>query len=218
MYNAAELMGSVVHTPCFMGGERMPVFRSGRGEAPAWCELGYFEIVNVAAGKGHALEREGKKEKLIVGSGRCNVSVAGDVAEAGEGADLDLKDEHGSFEVVESIQDSVLIRMCGRWGEETGGSGLFTVDGSRVFDNHYHDCDEYWIIFEGSGIAVSEGKEYKVGPGDCVATGMGHHHDFPRFFEPVRAVYFETTVAGQKRRGHLWEDTHGKAEPRMDRI
>ena len=82
---------------------------------------------------------------------------------------------------------------------------------------HYHDCDEYWILFEGSGIAASEGKLYEVSQGDCVATGMGHHHDFPRVFEPVKAVYFETTLEGKKRRGHLWNHTHGQAEPRKER-
>jgi mannose-6-phosphate isomerase-like protein (cupin superfamily) len=85
------------------------------------------------------------------------------------------------------------------------------------FDSHYHDCDEYWIVFEGRGVAVSEGRSYEVGPGDCIATGMGHHHDFPQAFEPVRAVYFETTMEGQKRRGHLWDHTHGLAKPKADR-
>jgi len=85
------------------------------------------------------------------------------------------------------------------------------------FDNHYHDCDEYWIVFDGKGIAVSEGESYEVGPGDCIATGMGHHHDFPQVFEPIRAVYFETTIEGKKRRGHLWNHRHGQAEPIMNR-
>ena len=99
-------------------------------------------------------------------------------------------------------------------GLAAGGSGIFTVanddgrqdSGDSVdypkntgFDNHYHDCDEYWIVFEGRGVAVSEGKSYAAGPGDCIATGMGHHHDFPQVFEPVKAVYFETTLAGQRR-------------------
>jgi mannose-6-phosphate isomerase-like protein (cupin superfamily) len=123
--------------------------------------------------------------------------------------------------------------MCGHWDEETGGSGIFTVgpdDGRQdggdpvdypkdtSFDNHYHDCDEYWIVLDGKGIAVSEGESYEVGSGDCIATGMGHHHDFPQVFEAIRAVYFETTIEGKKRRGYLWNHTHGQAEPIMNRI
>jgi mannose-6-phosphate isomerase-like protein (cupin superfamily) len=57
-----------------------------------------------------------------------------------------------------------------------------------------------------------------MGPGDCLAIGMGHHHDFPLVTLPVRAVYFETTLEGEKRRGHLWEHTHGPAVPWLDRV
>ena len=89
---------------------------------------------------------------------------------------------------------------------------------TTLFDNHFHDCDEYWILFEGRGVAYSEGRRYEVGVGDCVATGMGHHHDFPEVFEPVRAVYFETDLEGRRRAGHLWEHTHGPAAPQPARV
>jgi len=196
----------------------MPVFGSGEGQAPKWCELEYFEIVRVPAGQGYLFARRGRKEKLILADGRCNLSVAGELMEAQEGANLDLPEDGGQFEVIEALQDSILVRMCGRWGQETGGSGIFTVTQDGAFERHYHDCDEYWIILRGRGLAVSEGKEYEVGPGDCVATGMGHQHDFTRVYEPVKAVYFETTLEGRKRRGHLWEGVHGKAEPQVERI
>jgi mannose-6-phosphate isomerase-like protein (cupin superfamily) len=64
----------------------------------------------------------------------------------------------------------------------------------------------------------SEGKRYEVRPGDCVATGMGHHHDFAEVLEPVQGVYLETTLEGQQRRGHLWEHTHGPAHPHPGRV
>lgn len=210
----------------------MPVFRSGKGLAPDWCELEYFEVVELAPGTARAFPREGKKEKLIVGKGECRISFEGQTVTAEEGANLDLTSPDGQFEALEALSDTTLIRMCGRWGDETGGAGIFCAPraeqdephGDPVdypketsFDNHFHDCDEYWILFEGRGIAVSEGKPYEVGPGDCVATGMGHHHDFPQVFEPVRAVYFETTMEGRKRRGHLWDHTHGPAEPKQER-
>jgi mannose-6-phosphate isomerase-like protein (cupin superfamily) len=86
------------------------------------------------------------------------------------------------------------------------------------FDNHYHDCDEYWVIVEGRAVVVSEKKVYILSPGDCLATGMGHHHDLPHVIEPIRGVYFETTLGGQKRLGHLWEHTHGPAEPKEERV
>ena len=76
---------------------------------------------------------------------------------------------------------------------------------------------------EGQARAVSEGKTYEMKPGDCLATGMGHHHDMPLVHEPVQGVYFETTLEGQKRRGHLWDQFSARvsrnslAEPQAER-
>lgn len=211
----------------------MPIFTSGKGQAPAWCQMQYFDIVELQPGQQHRYERQGKKEKLIVGRGRCRVSLEGRVVVAEEKAQLDLVEGESPF-VVDGLEEcTVLIRMCGDWGEELGGAGIFTGansekpqdNGDRTeypkftnFDNHFHDCDEYWILFEGSGLVYSEGKPYLVGPGDCVATARGDHHDIARVDAPIRAVYFETTMEGQKRRGHLWDHAHGKAQPRAERV
>jgi mannose-6-phosphate isomerase-like protein (cupin superfamily) len=210
----------------------MPVFRSG-DVAPPWCELTFFEIVEIPAGTRHHFPRREAKEKLIVGRGDCRVTIAGEEQGGETGSQFDLTQPEADFTVTADAQPVTAIRMCGHWGDETGGSGLFSVAeradpadrGDPVpypkatsFDSHFHDCDEYWIVWEGTGVAVSEGRSYEVGAGDCVATGMGHHHDFPQAPQPVRAVYFETTLEGAKRRGHLWEHTHGAAEPRPERV
>jgi len=214
----------------------MPVFRSGKGLAPDWCELEFFDIVDLKPGDTHTFERMGKKEKVIVGEGKCLVVANGEERELEKGKMIDIVGpDTAPVKVVQVMEPSTLIRMAGRWGEQVGGSGLFPVwnseDGSPPkwggpvdyrkttgFDNHFHDCDEYWILFRGRGIAASEGKFYEVGPGDCVATGMGHHHDFPEVIEPVLAVFFETTLQGRKRLGHLWEHEHGPAEPQPERV
>jgi mannose-6-phosphate isomerase-like protein (cupin superfamily) len=192
----------------------------------------FFEVVRLLPGETLAFGRIGKKEKLIVSEGECQIAFGNRVIAAKSGTNLDLQTPEESFQVIKTFSDATLVRMCGRWGDETGGSGLFTVIKSdkpqdrgdavdypkeTTFDSHYHDCDEYWILFEGGGIAVSEGRAYEVGPGDCVATGMGHHHDFPKVHAPVKAVYFETTLEGRKRRGHLWNHTHGPAQPKAER-
>jgi mannose-6-phosphate isomerase-like protein (cupin superfamily) len=80
------------------------------------------------------------------------------------------------------------------------------------FDNHYHDFDEFWIILKGSGLAVSEGVKYKFTGGDIIATRMGDHHDLSEVHEDIHGIYFETSLKGQKRLGHLWEHTHGKPD------
>ena len=214
----------------------MPVFRSGKGLAPAWCELEYFDIVRLEAGRTHTFDRVGQKEKLIVAGGKCRIAIGPDVVDAEVNANLDLPGPEARFEVVEVAEPVTLVRMAGRWGDEVGGSGIFShgpvedydptkVTGDPVdypkntcFDNHYHDCDEYWIILEGTAEAVTEGKHFEIGPGDSVATRMGHPHDIPIAHGPYRAVYFETTVEGRKRHGHLWEHKDGPAEPAPERV
>lgn len=211
----------------------MPVFQSTTRKIPAWCELEAFEIVELPAGASHVFERRASKEKLIVGSGSCAVTYASNTVSAREGTNLDVMAGDIGFVVTETHEPTILIYMAGHWGDQTGGSGLFSVQKSEEphasgdphvypketnFDRHYHDCDEYWIVYVGSGVAVSEGRHYEVKAGDCIATGMGHHHDFPIVFESVKAVFFETTLEGEKRLGHLWNHTHGAAQPKPERV
>ena len=210
----------------------MPVIKSGE-TAPAWCEMTFFEIVTLSRGARFRFARRAPKEKLIVCQGRVRIAIDGVEVDASAGSNLDLPNGATGFAVSEVSEDLVAVRLCGAWGEETGGSGLFTVESSTApadrgdpvpypkttnFDSHYHDCDEYWVVWAGRGEAVSEGQSYDVGVGDCVATAMGHHHDVPRVQEPLRGVYFETTLRGARRRGHLWEHTHGPAQPVLDRL
>ncbi len=199
---------------------------------PLWCELEHFEVVTLPKGGRHVFPRRSRKEKLIVARGRCTVACADRAGEAAAGANLDLLAPEGQLEVLDVAEPAKLVRLAGRWGEEIGGSGLFSVVAAdkredpglalgfvknTSFDNHYHDCDEYWVIVEGSGAVVTEGRRYAVSPGDCVATGMGHHHDFTEVEQPVLAARIETTLGGRKRRGHLWTHRDGKAEARVER-
>ncbi len=210
----------------------MPVFQTG-ATPPAWCELRGFEIVDLAPGETHTFARSAAKEKLIVGVGDCTITYAGKSTAATTGTNLDVQASDEPFVVTVVSTPTTLIYMAGNWGDQLGGSGLFTVQKSDAlhdngdpvdyaketnFDRHYHDCDEYWIIYSGGGSVVSEGKHYAVRRGDCIATGMGHHHDFPLVTEPVKAVYFETTLEGEKRLGHLWNHTNGTAQPKLDRV
>jgi mannose-6-phosphate isomerase-like protein (cupin superfamily) len=210
----------------------MPILISG-GPIPTWCEMSYFEIVQLAPGQQHIFTRRDQKEKLLVGQGQCTIHYDGLTVVAQRKTNLDLTSAEGQFEVSDVGAATILIRVCGDWGQELGNSGLFELDASENpqdngdpvdyakatnFDSHYHDSDEYWILFKGSGVAVSEGKHYEIAPGTCVATGMGHHHDLPFIHEHLEGVYFETTLAGQKRLGHLWNHTHGLAQPKAERV
>ncbi len=205
----------------------MPLIHAGR-PMPEWAELRGYTISYLPPGGVTRLDKTGEPKDVVI-VGRGTVRLGGDSFDDGA---LIHPSSYPS-DLVAGPDGATVIRMAGLWGDDYGGLGLFGVrevddphdPGDPVsypkrtnFDRHFHDCDEYWIIFEGRGVAVSEGIVYEVGLGDCIATGMGHHHDFPEASEPVRAVFFETTMEGTKRRGHLWEHTHGPAKPQADRV
>ena len=82
--------------------------------------------------------------------------------------------------------------------------GFAEVNDAEGFDLHFHDADEYWIVFSGKARVLSEGKEYIIGSGDVLCTRMGDEHDILENIEaPLRTFWFEDELKGQKRPGHL---------------
>ena len=73
-------------------------------------------------------------------------------------------------------------------------------------------------MLQGEGEAVVGDQHDRMRLGDCLCIGMGHHHDFPIIDSEVKAVFFETTLQGRKRTGHLWNHTHGPAVPQPERV
>lgn len=86
-------------------------------------------------------------------------------------------------------------------------AGVFRVprEGGR-FDCHYHDCNEYWLVFRGRAKVWSEGQEYFVGPGDIVCTRAGDEHDVLEVYEDLEAFWFEDATPPGGRIGHLHRD------------
>ncbi|MHB0998096.1 MAG: cupin domain-containing protein [Armatimonadota bacterium] len=211
----------------------MPVLKSGM-KTPDWCELESFKLISLMQNETITIPRTGQKEEIMVCNGMVRAESGDICCQLPEGHKMDLNSPNAQGFIITAINASALIfHASGRW-ESVTSSGIFFVFNdtppdidtpydykkTTSFDNHYHDCDEYWIFFQGKCRAVSEGKFYDVGPGDCVATGMGWHHDVQSVTgdELVKAVWFEGTLEGKKRTGHLWEPIHGIAEPRIERI
>ena len=206
----------------------MPVFNAS-SKPPDWCELRRVEWIALRKGSPVDLAIGAPCDRLLVTSGQVLVRTDRGAQTLVQGQFIDLDPaETSEARLIPVIADSEILNFSGNWGSELGGCGIFSVvtDPDRVdvgdpvgypkdtgFDCHYHDCDEYWIILEGRGAAVIEDMHFPVGPGDCVAIGRGFHHDFPQVSEPIRAAYFETTLEGLKRPGHLWAHTDGPASP-----
>jgi uncharacterized protein YjlB len=82
-------------------------------------------------------------------------------------------------------------------------AGTFALGTNSRFDRHYHDCNEYWLVFRGRARILSEGVEYDVGPGDIVCTKAGDEHDVLGVFEDFAAFFFEDALLRGGRAGHL---------------
>jgi mannose-6-phosphate isomerase-like protein (cupin superfamily) len=210
----------------------MPIIKSS-GTFPKWCEVRFYEIIRPTEEQVLRLPSKGPKQKLMMAEGACDLTIGSHSFRADQGEQYEIAGTDLSIEVRNATADAVLIRIGGKWGDVTGDSGFFEVTATdkpentgdpadyprnTSFDRHYHDCDEYYIIYEGSGTVYTEGKLYETAAGDCVVIGKGHPHDFPTVKEPVKAVYFESTLQGKKREGHLWNHTHGPAVPDLNRV
>jgi mannose-6-phosphate isomerase-like protein (cupin superfamily) len=190
-------------------------------------EVREYEIVQLLRNQTYSYESHAQKEKLFVITGSCRIKHGDILVDLQEGGVF-----HRSFGVtnhisVQPTEESVIVIIRGAWGEDLGACGVFTLDRSETpenmgdpvsydrnthFDNHYHDCDEYWIIAAGFGTVVVDGVTSSVKPGEYIFTPAGTHHDFPMVIEKVHGVYFETSMYGLRRTGHLWNHTHGKAD------
>lgn len=187
-------------------------------------ELDFYQIIKLPEGSVKEFPRYSLKEKLFIGEGKCKLEINGEVKILKYGDIFDINSDKNNPAFLTSLEPSIIIWIGGTWSEETGSFGVFTINNSpnpknigdpvsysrkTEFDNHYHDCDEYWIIFRGSALVVSENKFYKINEGEALFTKAGDHHDLPEVYQTLKGVYFETSLKGLKRKGHLWVHTHG---------
>jgi mannose-6-phosphate isomerase-like protein (cupin superfamily) len=209
----------------------MTVFRSP-DRPPAWCQLEAFEIITLRRDEAMTRTPAARTERLLGTSGTVQLRRGTRSLLLKEGQFIDIDSGDGAWTVSGAADSAQFVRLSGRWGDELGGCGIFhvrpsaephkgdpvTYEKNTSIDPHYHDCDEYWIVLSGTGEVMVGDRHSKVGPGDCLCIGTGHHHDFPLVDDHVKAVFFETTLEGLKRTGHLWNHTHGRAQPQAERV
>jgi mannose-6-phosphate isomerase-like protein (cupin superfamily) len=210
----------------------MTVFRAER-QPPGWCELESFEIFTLARDQQVERTPQARRERLIGTAGTTQLRQGGRSLLIKEAQFVDIDPASGPWTVIGTTDPAGFVRLSGHWGDELGGCGIFRVRPvseaetkgdpvsyrkNTLVDRHYHDCDEYWIVLEGRGEVAVDDRHSNVAPGDCLCIGMGHPHDFPFTETEVKAVFFETTLQGRKRTGHLWNHTHGVAQPVAGRV
>lgn len=198
-----------------------------QGDAfPAWCEVKSFSQIDLAPGKEEKIAVKGPRARLLATSGSFQVRQGGRSQVLREQQFFELDPGEAVLSGTGAAQAMLLE---GAWGDELGGCGTFRAEnvaepkdrGDPVgyakhtnIDAHYHDCDEYWLMLEGRATVVLDGQFAEMRPGDCFLIPMSAVHDMPDAPEPVKAVYFESSLKGRKRTGHLWRHTHGEPDPR----
>ena len=104
------------------------------------------------------------------------------------------------------------------WSDVTS-AGTFRVEPNGRFDRHFHDCDEYWLVFSGRARVLVGAQTYTVGPGDIVCTPTGTEHDVVAVADTLEAFWFEARTPPGGRIGRLHrtpEDAKGHDVPVMD--
>jgi hypothetical protein len=92
-------------------------------------------------------------------------------------------------------------------------AGIFRVPatGGR-FDRHFHDYNEYWLVFRGKAKILTEGQAYYVGRGDIVCTRAQDEHDVVEVYEDFEAFWFEEAGAPGARLGRSSPARMGRSE------
>jgi len=93
------------------------------------------------------------------------------------------------------------------WSDVTA-AGIFRIPTmGGHFDLHFHDCDEYWLVFSGKAKVRQKGFEFFVQRGDILCTHAGDEHDVLEVYETLEAFYFEGPTPPGGRIGHLHRES-----------
>jgi uncharacterized cupin superfamily protein len=88
------------------------------------------------------------------------------------------------------------------WGEVSKYGVNMLRAGDRI-TTHFHDCNEFWIVVQGKGIAISGNVTYELGPRDMLITRAGDGHSMVAI-ESMIAVYFHGVTPSDGRPGYLY--------------
>jgi len=86
---------------------------------------------------------------------------------------------------------------------EVSKYGIKTLRAGETIRAHFHDCNEFWMIIQGKGIATSENVTYELGPRDMLITKAGDEHSLVAI-EGMVAVYFYGVMPPDGRFGYLY--------------
>jgi len=105
-----------------------------------------------------------------------------------------------------------LVLVRGHW-DAVNEVGSFQFRPEKPLEYHYHDYNEYWIVYRGSATVQLPGEEIVVKAGQVLANPVGWEHGIRAPHETIEGLGFQTQAVGQRRQGHLLRDVHGEPVP-----
>lgn len=79
-------------------------------------------------------------------------------------------------------------------------NGMTIIAPGGAIGEHFHDCEESVIVLEGSGVAVIDGTEHLVGPGDTswIPPGLRHYFRNASAAEPLRIFWTYASITATR--------------------
>ena len=211
----------------------MPIFRTELDNVPAWSELRHYEAHELHPEASVSVRRTHECENIVATYGTGQVVIGGQSLVLAEGQFVAVPAGVRDYTLRGTWRPASFMRLCGLWGSEVGGCGVFRanpgegpknvgdpVDYPKIsgVDRHYHDYD----AVPGSCWTVQ--RWYTSIRRVCRDTQRLCRHrcgPSPRHCLRARDVPRRGTskalCADKKRIGHLWNYKHGAAVPDPER-
>jgi mannose-6-phosphate isomerase-like protein (cupin superfamily) len=178
----------------------------GSGHVPHW---GWYQDNPMAFSREIVPTRP--KDRIIVLSGEVQVT-----SEHGRFT-LNRRDYYdipaGGAKLVNAGESMAeLARIQGHW-DHTVRQEICMFDAANPCDVHYHDGDEFWIVFRGHFNIDYAGLKVPTRPGELLAFGKGYEHGIEELDEAMQAVVMAMPLEDRKRDGHLNREVHGEPVP-----
>jgi len=154
------------------------------------------------------IEKTYPSERIQIISGTVAVETANGRFTLNKRDYIDVPDE-GLTIVGASSGMPEIAHIKGDW-KRTIRSEVFYTDPTMMCDYHYHDGNEYWVIFRGNFELDFAGRKIPVGPGTLMAAGAGLEHGVLNPPQALQAIVMAMPLdVGDCRDGHLVRDKHG---------
>jgi mannose-6-phosphate isomerase-like protein (cupin superfamily) len=176
------------------------------GSLPYW---GYYQDSPLPSSR--RIEKTHPKQRITVLSGDVQAESSAGRVTLHKRDYFDIPDEGATLTNVGTSMAEV-GHVLGHW-KGTIRNEICMFQPGNPCDYHYHDGDEYWVIFRGHFTLDYNGRKVPVGPGTLMAAGKGYEHGALDPEETMNGIVMAMPLEDQERDGHLNRENNGEPVP-----